>query len=103
MKHLALVLSAVLALSAEGCPKQEDVHAKVCVHSVADKGGDTYLRLADSDCESGQNKARWRYYTGGTRIPAVGKGAPAKSGAWDEPSGTVVRIPRNGGTANENK
>lgn len=104
MKVAAIGLSLVMALSAEGCPAPEEtVHAKVCVNSQIEKGGDTYLRLADSDCDSGQNKARWRYYGGGTSIPAVGGHAPGKSGSWNEPSGTVVHIPRKGGAANANR
>jgi hypothetical protein len=93
----ALALAAVLA--APSCAAHSDVHAKVCV-DAATRSPDTYTRLADKACESGQAHARWRYYGESTHIPRVGQGAP-RSGSFTEPAGSLVRIPAAGATARD--
>jgi hypothetical protein len=93
-------LAAVLSAPG-GCTRRTDVHAIVCVSTVKTKQAQTYLRLADADCESGQAKARWRYYNANTDVPAVGREAPGAVGTWDEPSGSLVHIPVKGGNARE--
>lgn len=97
----AAVLAAVI-LAPSDC-SHETVHAKVCVQGTKShaNGVDFYKRLADKDCLDGKTGARWRYYSGGTQVPEVGGRAPAGSGSFDQPSGTVVRIPAGGGTANQ--
>lgn len=96
----AAILTA-LALAAQGCgARREEVHAKVCVDSTT-KSPDVYKRLADSNCESHKTGAKWRYYSGGTHINAVGQDVGRQGGSFTEPSGTLVRIPAKGGTAND--
>jgi hypothetical protein len=93
-----MVIAATGAvLAANSCAQSTTVHAKTCATV------ESHIRAADSKCEQSSTSGvyRWRYYTGGTIIPKVGGKLPWTSGTFNEPSGTVVRIPAKGGTGNE--
>lgn len=95
MKSIALALSGILSLSglAECHSTNSDVHAVICVSTVQPDNLDVYPRLSDVDCETGQNKARWRYYPDNIVIPRVGGDAAGKTGSWTKPEGTLVHMP----------
>lgn len=104
MRRVLMVAMVAALLSSGSCGGRGDVHAKVCASTIKGKeaGVDVYIRLADSDCESGQPKARWRYYPENIDIAPVGGHLAVKTGSWDNPGGNLVRMPE-GKTSNARK